>query len=118
MFLQETTLSAPLEYCFFKNIANPPNTNLTVRIVNIGNTTIICTLCLTQMEERLFMDYQALNDLSVPLRDVVNYEVRIKNDSNPNQRQKLIYAEGQLNISLRELGNMVCKLMYDLASYT
>ena len=56
------------------------------------------------------MDYQLLQDLTVPLRDVVNYEVRIKNGSDPDI-QKLIYAEGQLNISLRALGSMVCKIL-------
>ena len=57
------------------------------------------------------MDYQLLQDLTVPLRDVVNYEVRVKNDSDPDIYQKLIYAEGQLNISLRALGSMVCKIL-------
>ena len=35
-FLQETTAQAPFEYCFLKNIANPPNNNLTVRIVHLN----------------------------------------------------------------------------------
>ena len=74
---------------------------------------VIYSFCLTQMEERLFMDYQVLKDLTVPLRDVVNYEVRIKNDSDPDTYQKATYAERQLNISLRALGKMVHKIMYD-----
>ena len=65
------------------------------------------------MEERLFMKYQALNDLTVPLRDVVKFEACIVNDSNASDTcKKLIYAEGQLNTSLRELGNMVSKNMH------
>ena len=113
MFLQETP--APFEYCFLKNIANPPNNNLTVRIVdlNMHEHHVICSFYLTQIEEHLVMDYQVLKDLTVPLRDVVNYEARIKNDSDPDTYQKLIYAEGQLNISLRKLGNMVSKIMHD-----
>ena len=68
---------------------------------------------MTQIEEHLVMDYQVLKDLTVPLRDVVNYEARIKSDLDPDTYQKLIYAEGQLNISLRKLGNMVSKIMHD-----
>ena len=68
---------------------------------------------MTQIEEHLVMDYEVLKDLTVPLRDVVNYEARIKNDSDPDTYQKLIYAEGQLSISLRELGNMVSKIMHE-----
>ena len=74
---------------------------------------IIYSFCLTQMEERLFMDYQVLKDMTVPLRDVVNFEARIVNDSDPDTYQKATYAERQLNISLRALGKMVHKIIYD-----
>ena len=41
LFQQET--AAPFEYCFISNIANPLNTNLTVRIVywNMSNMLFI-----------------------------------------------------------------------------
>ena len=71
---------------------------------------VICSFYLTQIEEHLVMDYQVLKDLTVPLRDVVNYEAHIKSDLDPDTYQKLIDAEGQLNISLRKLGNMVSKI--------
>ena len=59
------------------------------------------------------MDYQELKELTIPLRDVVNYEAHIQNDSSdPGTYQLLMYAEGQLNTSLRELGNMVTMQNY------
>ena len=50
------------------------------------------------------MDYQ---ELTVPLRDIMNYEAHSSNDS--DTYQKLIFVQRQLNTSLRELGNIVSK---------
>ena len=55
------------------------------------------------------MDYQVLKELTVSLRDVVNYKAHSSNDS--DTYQKLIFVQRQLNTSLRKLGNMVSKLM-------
>ena len=54
----------------------------------------------------MFVDYQLLKDVTVPLRDVVDYEAHISNDSDP-MYQKLVYAQTQLNTSLENLQNMV-----------
>ena len=59
------------------------------------------------------MDYQELKELTIPLRDVVNYEAHIQNDSSDSDTYKMLMgAEGQLNTSLRELGNMVAMQNY------
>ena len=63
---------------------------------------------LMQIEDRLFVNYQALNDVTVPLRDVVNYEAHVSNGSEFTYR-KVVYVQRQLNISLEELHNMVNK---------
>ena len=57
------------------------------------------------------MDYQVLKELTVPLRDVVNYEAHSSKDS--DTYQKLIFVQRQLNTSLRELGNIVSKILHD-----
>ena len=50
-----------------------------------------------------------IEELSVPLRDVVNYEKQIDNDS--DMYQKLLWAERQINSSLEEIQDMVHNLM-------
>ena len=57
-----------------------------------------------QDEDRLAIDYQILNELAVPLRDVMNYEAHNSDDS---RYQKLIWAQAQLNSSLEEIQNIV-----------
>ena len=57
------------------------------------------------------MDYQVLKELTVPLRDVVNYEAHSSKDS--DTYQKLIFVQRQLNTSLMELGNIVSKILHD-----
>ena len=49
-----------------------------------------------------------LRDLSVPLRDALNY-VAYTNDS--DAYTKLIYAQEQLNGSIRELENVVSDIL-------
>ena len=57
------------------------------------------------------MDYQVLKELTVPLRDVVNYEAHSSKDS--DTYRKLIFVQRQLNTSLMELGNIVSKILHD-----
>ena len=58
-----------------------------------------------QIEDRLAIDYQILNELTVPLRDVLNYEAHNINDSDPYE--KLSWAQTQLNTSLEEIQDIV-----------
>ena len=58
-----------------------------------------------QVEDRLAIDYQILNELAVPLRDVTNYEAHNINDS--STYQLLAWAQSQLNSSLEEIQNIV-----------
>ena len=51
------------------------------------------------------IDYQVIEELTVPLKDVLNYEAGISNDSNIYQR--LMWAESQINSSLEEMQDMV-----------
>ena len=60
---------------------------------------------LLQIEERMSIDYQVIEDLIVPLRDVMNYEAGISTDS--DIYQKLMWAESQINSSLAEIQDMV-----------
>ena len=50
-----------------------------------------------------------IEELSVPLRDVVNYEEHVNDDS--DMYQKLLWAERQINSSLDEIQDMVHNLM-------
>ena len=50
-----------------------------------------------------------IEELSVPLRDVVNYEEQVDNDS--DMYEKLLWAERQINSSLEEIQDMVHNLM-------
>ena len=52
-----------------------------------------------------------LNELTTPLRDVVNYEGRIRNNNTNdlNLYQKAAWAWEQLNTSLEELQKIVSK---------
>ena len=50
-----------------------------------------------------------MEELSVPLRDVVNYEEQVDNDS--DMYEKLLWAERQINSSLEEIQDMVHNLM-------
>ena len=59
-----------------------------------------------QIEERMSIDYQVIEELTVPLRDVMNYEAHNSNDS--DMYQKLMWAESQINSSLDEIQDMVC----------
>ena len=63
------------------------------------------SFCAIQIEDRLLIDYQVLNELTTPLRDVVNYEGHTSNKS--NIYQKLAWAQEQLNTSLEEIQNIV-----------
>ena len=63
---------------------------------------------LLQIEDRLFVDYQALKEVTVPLRDVMDYEANNNNDSDVTY-QRLLYVQEQLNTSLEQLENMVSK---------
>ena len=58
-----------------------------------------------------------IEELSVPLRDVVNYEEHVNDDSDTYQR--LLWAERQINSSLDEIQDMVHNLMlyYTIAIY-
>ena len=58
-----------------------------------------------QIEDRLAIDYQILNELTVPLRDVLNYEAHNINDSDPYEN--LSWAQTQLNTSLEEIQDIV-----------
>ena len=58
------------------------------------------------------MDYQVLKELTVPLRDVVDYEAH-SSSKDSDTYQKLIFVQRQLNTSLRELGNIVSKILHD-----
>ena len=63
-----------------------------------------------QIEDRLLIDYQVLNELTTPLRDVVNYEGRINNSINDfDIYQKVGWVWEQLNTSLEEMQNIVSK---------
>ena len=75
-------------------------------MANLIQTAYTYSFYLIQIEDRMFVDYQLLKDVTVPLRDVVDYEAHISNDSHP-MYQKLVYAQTQLNTSLEELQNMV-----------
>ena len=55
------------------------------------------------------IDYEVIEELSVPLRDVVNYEEQVDNDS--DMYEKLLWAERQINSSLEEIQDMVHNLM-------
>ena len=46
-----------------------------------------------------------IEELSVPLRDVVKYEEHVDNDS--DMYEKLLWAERQINSSLEEIQDMV-----------
>ena len=61
---------------------------------------------LLQIEERMSIDYQVIEELTVPLRDVMNYEGRNSNDS--DMYRKLMLAESYINSSLDEIQDMVC----------
>ena len=50
-------------------------------------------------------DYQVIEELTVPLRDVLNYEAHI--NSNSDKYRKLVWTERQINSSLEEIQNMV-----------
>ena len=50
-----------------------------------------------------------LNELTTPLRDVVNYEGQIGNDT--DIYQKLAWAQEQLNASVEEIQNTVGNIM-------
>ena len=50
-----------------------------------------------------------IEELSVPLRDVVNYEEQVDNDS--DMYEKLLWAERQINSSLEDIQDMVHNLM-------
>ena len=50
-----------------------------------------------------------IEELSVPLRDVVNYEEQVNDDS--DMYEKLLWAERQINSSLEEIQDMVHNLM-------
>ena len=52
------------------------------------------------------IDYQVIEELTVPLRNVINYEAHNKNDS--DMYQKLVWAQKQINTSLEEIQNVVC----------
>ena len=65
-----------------------------------------------QIEERMSIDYKVIEELTVPLRDVMNYEAHISNDS--DIYQKLMWAESQINSSLEEIQDMVCSYMPSL----
>ena len=52
------------------------------------------------------IDYEVIEELTVPLRAVVNYEAHVGNDS--DKHEKLLWAERQINTSLEEIQNMVC----------
>ena len=60
---------------------------------------------LLQIEERMSIDYQVIDELTVPLKDVLNYEAGISNNSDIYQR--LMWAESQINSSLEEIQDMV-----------
>ena len=60
---------------------------------------------LLQIEERMSIDYQVIDELTVPLKDVLNYEAGISNNSDIHQR--LMWAESQINSSLEEIQDMV-----------
>ena len=51
------------------------------------------------------IDYQVIEELTVPLRDVMNYEAGISTDS--DIYQKLTWAESQINSSLAEIQDLV-----------
>ena len=51
------------------------------------------------------IDYQVIEELTVPLRDMVNYEAGISNHSDIHE--KLMWAESQINSSLAEIQDMV-----------
>ena len=51
------------------------------------------------------IDYEVIEELTVPLRAVVNYEAHVGNDS--DKYEKLLWAERQINTSLEEIQNMV-----------
>ena len=93
----------PFEYCFVKNIANPPSTNLTVSAY--PNQHVIVSMYIMQIEDRLLADYQVLNELNVPLGDVENYEAHLNNDS--DTYRKLAWTKGQLSTSLEDMQNIV-----------
>ena len=65
-----------------------------------------------QIEERMSIDYKVIEELTVPLRDVMNYEAHISNDS--DIYQKLMWAESQINSSLEEIQDMVCSYVPSL----
>ena len=65
-----------------------------------------------QIEERMSIDYKVIEELTVPLRDVMNYEAYISNDS--DIYQKLIWAESQIISSLEEIQDMVCSYVPSL----
>ena len=106
-------LAQPFEYCFLQDVANPPSNNLTVRNYFITNNTLFHAYIAIhmifiplQIEQRMSIDYQVIEELTVPLRDVMNYEARNSNDS--DMYQKLMWAESQINSSLEEIQDMVC----------
>ena len=72
-----------------------------------------------QIEDRLLIDYQILNKLTTPLRDVVNYEGRIRNNNinDLNLYQKVAWAWEQLNTSLEEIQKIVSKNKCDTIYY-
>ena len=59
-----------------------------------------------QIEDHLLIDY-IMNELTVPLRDVANYEAHNGNDSSTYQR--LVWVQTQLNTSLEEIQNIASK---------
>ena len=61
-----------------------------------------------QVEDRLSIDYQVLQELVTPLRDVENYEGNISSDSDIYRRLGL--AWGQLNTSLDDILDIVSKI--------
>ena len=58
------------------------------------------------------IDYKVIEELTVPLRGVMNYEAHISNDS--DIYQKLMWAESQINSSLEEIQDMVCSYVPSL----
>jgi len=55
------------------------------------------------------MDYQVLKDLSIPLRDAVNYAATTYDS---DAYAKLIFAQNQISASLKGLRNIVRNTIY------
>ena len=96
-------MTAPFDYCYISGYANPPAANLTVSAVTLAAAIIISIL---QIEDRLLYDYQLLEELTLPLEGLLNYEsAQFGNDSITYQRLAVVLRE--LNNSLIEIQSIV-----------